>query len=312
MTRDSLSPPSGQRASETTLRAPGTAERLTLSPGIYPDMPMADYFRVDGVNHSLLKEMFRSPAHFRYARTAPPSEPSAAMALGTAVHLLSLEPDLFGERVILGPINERTGECYGATTKAWREFAAEHPSKLVLSQADMDAAHAMAESIRRHPEAGRYARMKGRVEVTIVWDDPDTGIRCKGRVDKLIDGAPLGYDLKTTKDASPDAFARAVRDYGYYSQSAWYRRGLRVLGLGDIDIDLVLVENVPPYLPACGPIDNESIVIGETRCVAALRRIKRCEESGVWPGYNGDRLTEFGLSEWDKKRLGGPQEVSGE
>ena len=299
-----------------------TTAPIKLGPGLYHDMPMTDYLRVEGVNHSLLKEMFRSPAHYLYAKTAPPSEPSEAMTLGTAVHLLSLEPELFGARVVEMPdftigLLDPDGKEYKnpRNTSEYRRrveaHTANHPGAMILPMDEYRKVFTMADAIRRHKTAGRYSAMPGRVEVTIVWRDPETGILCKGRIDKLIEGKPLGYDIKTTRDANIDAFNRAVASFGYHSQAAWYRRGLRVLELGDIDIDLVVVENVPPYGVRVGPIDDDSIAIGAARCDAALRRIRQCEESGAWPGYDGDDLTVFGLPEWEKKRLGGVAEEVG-
>ncbi len=50
---------------------------------------------------------------------------------------------------------------------------------------------------------------KGMNEVSIVWVDEQTGLKCKARLDRLTvyRGYPFVLDLKTSKDASPSPFS---------------------------------------------------------------------------------------------------------
>ena len=57
-------------------------------------VPEHEYRRMPGVNYSALKHMLRSPMHYKYMRDNPP-EPTAAMRLGTMVHMAVLEPEKF-------------------------------------------------------------------------------------------------------------------------------------------------------------------------------------------------------------------------
>ncbi len=59
---------------------------------IHP-VPAADYFALPALSISRLKELRRSPLHYRYLAEHP--KESAAMTLGTAAHCATLEPERF-------------------------------------------------------------------------------------------------------------------------------------------------------------------------------------------------------------------------
>lgn len=65
-----------------------------IEPGIYPDMPAAEYHAAPAASKSDLDKIARSPAHYRAYKENPP-EQTKAMALGTAFHTLVLEPEKF-------------------------------------------------------------------------------------------------------------------------------------------------------------------------------------------------------------------------
>ena len=49
----------------------------------------------------------------------------------------------------------------------------------------------------------------------------------RGRIDWLLPNAIV--DLKTTINAAPSKFSRALIDYGYALQAAWYQEGYEAL-----------------------------------------------------------------------------------
>ncbi|WP_282916571.1 PD-(D/E)XK nuclease-like domain-containing protein, partial [Streptomyces exfoliatus] len=83
---------------------------------------------------------------------------------------------------------------------------------------------AMAAAVRQHPQAGPLFTGQGIAERSLYWTDPATGVRCRVRPDwlKELPGLTLAVDLKTTKDASPQAVQKAIRDYSYHQQDALY------------------------------------------------------------------------------------------
>lgn len=74
-----------------------------MNPGIYDDIPNADYHGGAGISNSGLAIIRRSPLHFRARQLAAnDNEPTAAQAIGTAFHALLLEPELFYKEYCLG------------------------------------------------------------------------------------------------------------------------------------------------------------------------------------------------------------------
>ncbi|WOH61951.1 PD-(D/E)XK nuclease-like domain-containing protein [Bradyrhizobium sp. BWC-3-1] len=77
-----------------------------MNPGIYDDIPNADYHGGEGISNSGLRIVREdTPLHYYALRTAANDnerEPTPAQALGTAFHALILEPELFYKEYCLG------------------------------------------------------------------------------------------------------------------------------------------------------------------------------------------------------------------
>jgi exodeoxyribonuclease VIII len=74
-----------------------------VNPGIYDDIPNADYHGGAGISNSGLAIIRRSPLHYRARQLAAnDNEPTTAQAIGTAFHALLLEPQLFYSEYCLG------------------------------------------------------------------------------------------------------------------------------------------------------------------------------------------------------------------
>ena len=78
-------------------------------------------------------------------------EDRPAYLIGRAVHTLVLEgrERFEAEYTVGGPINPRTGEIYGSTTKAFAEWAAAQ-GKAVLTVAQFDLVENMADGVRQN------------------------------------------------------------------------------------------------------------------------------------------------------------------
>lgn len=74
-----------------------------MKPGIYDNIPNADYHGGAGISNSGLSLVRRSPLHYRAKQLAAnDNESTAAQAIGTAFHALLLEPHLFTQEYTLG------------------------------------------------------------------------------------------------------------------------------------------------------------------------------------------------------------------
>lgn len=244
---------------------------------IVAGVPYEVYSGLEGENVSKLKELRRSPLHYRHACDNP-REPSKAMALGTAAHCATLEPGRFIDEFVVWTGGRRAG-------KAWESFLedADREGMTVLTEDEHATALAIAAAVRGCPEAMKYLAT-GHPEVSMEWTR--NGHRCRGRVDWLttLDGADVVVGLKTTRDCRPREFGRQSADLAYHWQWAFYRDGYEsVTGRTPFMIEIV-VESAAPHAVAVYIIGEAVMTQGRDEYESALEELAECRASGVWPG----------------------------
>jgi len=271
----------------------------TPEPGIYPDVTMADYLVWPYASNSALTRMLRSPAHAK-AYVEEPKPDTPALLFGRAVHVAILEPERFGDLFVSEPELDPE-RANPRATKAYKEAVAalEATGKDVLRAPDKEAITAMKAAALAHPKLRKVIETTGTAELSLVWDDPATGVRCKGRLDwhtpTHAGGAIL--DLKTTEDASPGVFERTIYRYGYHRQGALYLRAARELDLPSRHYTIAALEKQRPYGVMLYRLLDEAIQLGETQLDFALPRWAECERTGQWPGYTDD-VVDIGVPKW--------------
>ena len=245
-----------------------------------------EYHADSAVSASHLKAILQSPYHY-WARFVDPDrkpiEPTAAMRLGSLAHCAILEPD---------DLLQRYGVCGARNTKAGKEQAAAMEAEGIepVTSADMALALSMAAAVRSHPAAAALLK-QGKAEQSFWWDDLPTGLRCKCRPD-WYHGSTV-VDIKTTTDASPQAFARAVASFAYHVQAAHYLAGLH----GAERFVFVAVEKTYPHAVAVYELDAASMALGRTTRDNAMDVLAGCRVADAWPGY-GDTLQTISLPSW--------------
>jgi hypothetical protein len=253
-------------------------------PGLYRAVPMDTYLRLPCLSASGLEVFRRSPKHY-HERVEQEATP--AMTLGTAVHTALLEPEDFAATYVRGIDGDGRTK---AVKDARRELEEQHPGATVLSGAEYDTVSSMVGAIRSHPRASTLFTGSGDVEVTGIFDDPDTGLRIKIRPDRLIRRAGMLVDLKTAADASQDGFARASARLGYHRKMALYRRGLRALGWDCTASAICAMETSPPYAVGLYLLDEAQLERAERDVVRLLHQFAFCSSTDSWPGYGSDEF----------------------
>ena len=245
------------------------------------------------ISWSRLKHYDRSPAHFLENWLNPPEE-TPAMTLGRALHCLVLEPGKFEVRYVAAPegIDRRTKDGKAA----WAAFVEESKGKTVITAEQMEQAQGMAQAIAASNAASRALAMCPRREHSIEWEDFATSLPCKGVIDAW--GEQWAIDLKTTDDAGDRAFARAIANYGYHGQAAFYLDGLGQGSHGHVQNFLfIAVEKNPPHgvrVFSCSP---DLLATGRQLYLKLLGRHAECVAAGEWPGYP-DEVEPINLPAW--------------
>jgi len=245
------------------------------------------YHADPAVSASHLKAIMQSPYHY-WARYVDPDrnpvEPTAAMRLGSLAHCAILEPD---------ELLQRYGVCGARNTKAGKEQAAAMEAEGIeaVTSSDMALALSMAAAVRNHSAAAALLK-QGKAEQSFWWDDLPSGMRCKCRPD-WYHGSTV-VDIKTTTDASPQAFARAVATFAYHVQAAHYLAGLH----GAERFVFAAVEKTYPHAVALYELDADALALGRTTRDNALDVIAGCKAADVWPGYGDTSIQTLSLPKW--------------
>lgn len=261
-----------------------------LQPGLYPGLTFSEYRaygRFGGSDAAYLAT--HSPAHWREYRKQPGTP---AQKFGTAAHVLILEgTEAFEQRYIVHPgFDRRTN----AGKAAHLEFVTAHAEYEILTQLEYNTLMEMNLSVRQSMIASDILESCAQREVSLFWHCQLSDVQCCGRLDFVGDG--IVGDLKTTSDASPEAFQRSVLRYGYYIQAGHYIDGLAVFELLPRFM-FIAVEKDPPYAVGVYELDEDLLVDGIRQARIARRRYQEAEAEGYWANHDGIvMLTKNGVN----------------
>lgn len=270
-------------------------------PGLHEGMSADDYHAIPAMSAGGLKRMQQSPAHFwgmqLDPRRPPPGEPTPALINGTLVHCALFEPHTLEQRYVVRPAGMSFSSKEG---RAWRDAQ----TKVIVDAVQMQAAKAQAARLRALPELGALLA-EGVGESSAFWIDESTGELCKCRPDWTSpagDGVIL-VDGKTCQDASPDGFGRAIWNYRYHLQAAWYADGYeRATGLRVYGFVFAAVESAWPHQGAAYMLSDEVMDAARRENRRLLDLYAHCKRTGVWPGY-ATQISLITLPAWANRQL---------
>jgi hypothetical protein len=277
---------------------------LITAPGIYAGIDAADYHAdrdmapAPSLSSSGARKLLTAcPAVYWYEREHPP-EPSEALDVGTAAHEWLLEGETWPQRFTVLPADHS-----GATKEGKARVAAiREAGKRPLRAEDFATIRAMKAALEAHPFAGA-AFKNGRAEQSVYWQDSETGIWCRARPDWLPSAGSILVDYKTCRSAAPEDLRRAIADYGYHQQAAWYCDGVRAVGaIERPGFAFVFQEKAPPYCVVVVALSETALQWGGLLNMRARRVFADCLAAGRWPGYADDVVT-LELPAWAEKRL---------
>lgn len=255
------------------------------------DMTNEDYHARPEISSSDVKAVAsKSLAHWK----GKVWKDSSAFALGSAVHALVLEPEK--NLVIRGPEDRRGNK--------WKvdKLAADIDGKILLTEGDYDLAQAIAAPLINHEVVKGFISQPDFVaEGSFFATDPVTNVKIKCRPDGFVPSSGVVFDIKTTRDASPDGFPREIRSYNYDLQAAFYLRCLRAAGYDANTFIFVCVEKEAPYAVCLHTLTDRYLEAADLRVTETLEKIHRAEAAGVfqtgWPLINHCDLPRWQTAE---------------
>lgn len=264
-------------------------------PGVYTGVPFETYLTWDAVSQSMLSELRRSPAHLK-AMLAAPDDDLDNLRIGRAVHCLTLEGIAeFDKRFGIFP-NDLTRQSKEGKA-AWAAIQAE--GKTPLKESEYEATKAMRDALERHTAARTLLASEGPTELSIVWVDEATGVTCKARHDKHAHsiGGGVILDVKTTTDASPREFERAIFNFGYHRQGAFYIRAAAALNLPVSHYAILAVEKESPFAVSVYRLNEGALDCGDGEIDVLLRLWAKCQKEDGWPAYP-ETVQDIALPDW--------------
>jgi hypothetical protein len=260
-------------------------------PGIYQNIPFDVYLSWPVLSNSRLHAATRSLLHFHEQE---PIEETDAMRFGTLCHAGRLEPSAIYRRYVVMPdltagitladgspaTNPRATKQYKQRVEAW---LSQQGDKQVVGHEDFDAMVGVVASLDRDQQAREWFASEGPTELSIVWDDPETGLRLKSRIDKLATRLQIMADLKTCRDCK--RFQGAIAERGYHRQGGMYLDGWEVLTGEVYRFGIAAVENLKPFGVMCAPLHDDAVACGREEFHRTLRQIADAKRTNSWPGY---------------------------
>lgn len=258
-------------------------------------MPNEVYHASPGISKSGLDKITKSPAHFKRGE----HKATRAMDIGTAAHCALLEPHRYAaEYVLLPDIADRRASEY-------KKASAAHGKDLVLVGAEPGNIAAMQAAVNWNPRAKLLLQSPGYNEISVFATDPESGILCRCRFDRLMideEGQFVGVDLKKTRDAEPAQFSRSIAQYRYHVQAAYYADVFEwATGHKLSRFWFVAIEDKAPNCLICRFVDDESTAIGRSDYRSDITLYTLCTELNQWPGYadpENDDDCSIGLPSW--------------
>jgi hypothetical protein len=161
----------------------------------------------------------------------------------------------------------------------------------------------MAEALRAHPIAGLLLDpSNGKPEQSLFAVDDETGVPLRSRFDWLPNAVPgqrmIVADYKSAISSEPGAVAKAMANFGYFLQDAWYSAMVRRLGI-DSDPAFVFIfqEKTAPYLVTVAELVPEAKRVGAEMMRRAIDLYAECASNDEWPGYAND-VVPISLPRW--------------
>lgn len=231
-----------------------------------------------------------------------PQKPTPALVFGQVFHKLALEPLTFGEEFAVAPVVDKQTKEGKA---AWAEFVEAADGKTIIDRDAFDKASEMVCALYRAPYVNKL--LNGQREVPMFWTDEMTGEACKCRHDCVVEVGEndIIVDLKSTADASTEAFMRSAINYGYDLQAAMYSDGYeKNTGRKPLFV-FIAIEKDPPYAVNILQADELFLKRGYDVFRELIGIYHSCKETDNWYGYLGayQSINNLGLPAWLAKEV---------
>lgn len=298
-------------------------------PGLYRDVPDSTYHAFNACSNSRLSLLKQSPAKLKHAIDNPDDTETPAKIFGRAAHAAILEPMQFAQKF------DKARQCHGETKGGdrcsyngkerhggkWycgRHAPEGEPQNVTaLSEDDYDAVLGMRKAVDAHRAASHILSFGGGSELSALWIHEETGQLCKMRIDFYAPDVGILVDYKTSRDLESQfgvtweffqsdlacLESKALYNYGYHRQGAFYLLGMRALGLNLKDFVVLAQEKDAPFQVVAMRIRDDALKAGKSELDRLISLYAECEREDTWPAFPDGKIIDVTLPEWAFKRI---------
>lgn len=238
----------------------------------------------------------QTPRHFWEQSNLNPNrkrrEDTDALRLGRMFHDALLEPAIYDTAYYVLP----EGFTRAAKVKMAAEIAeadaAIAAGLTVCTIKECERINSMVDAVRADELIAPYLA-EGEAEVTLAWQDKETGVWLRARPDWMLPDRSIGMNFKTDADASFSGFSKSIGKFSYAQSAALEMDGYEaVFGRAPRKYFHPVVEKPGEgwepgdYIAtALWELPEDDITRGRWLNRIAIRRFADCLASGKWPGY---------------------------
>lgn len=235
----------------------------------------------DHISASDIKNFMHSPRFYQYKRFEEVKEQNNLserhFQVGSAVHEVILEPELFKSNYIIAPkfdMRTKVGK------EGYAQFLAISQGKTILFEDEFEMAVKMGENAGKNETFVELIRDSYR-EVSCYTTDLKTGLKIRMRPDSFAKNKSTITDIKTCIDSSPKKFKHDVYSYGYAISSAFYMDFLR-----RENYVFCAIEKTQPYEVALYVLNDEITEYGRKQYRMGLDLLKWSLDNNYWCSHN--------------------------
>jgi exodeoxyribonuclease VIII len=232
----------------------------------------------DHISASDIKNFLKSPKYYywnKYLKTE--KEDGRHFAIGSAIHELILEPQLFLSNYIVMPkVDRRTKDG----KSQYEQFMIEAEGKTMLDSEEMIMITEMVKNATDNKTFMALLENSHR-ELSAYLVDEKTGLKLKVRPDVLPQTKSTIIDIKSCLDSSPKKFKGDVYSYGYSLSAAYYCDVLK-----RENYVFAAIEKSQPYQTSLYALNDEMMEYGRQQYRLGLDLLKWSYDNNYWCDHN--------------------------
>jgi hypothetical protein len=250
-----------------------------------------------GVSRTGLALCLLCPQEYKEKYLDPQDEKSEdqrkALIIGSASHTIVLEPERFhkeyksDDEILSIVYSEKPDTKSPRNTKLYKETRAaiieNNPELTILKSKDYNDVHKLIDIVKTN-ELASSMLTGGKAEYTLYWNDPETGVLCKDRIDLIRDDLknPKTVEFKTIGNIYK--FKAHCGDHDYDMQAVIHYNA--VLNVMKIKAPTVfIVRQKESRVIRFAQLTERFLDIGYRKWRKALSIYAECTKTGEWPGF---------------------------